>query len=291
MGQLQHIRRIRWNPDGTEKFCSGLASIKFIPLFALLTVLALPAFGQDQFRKIKSTTLDTEVNTAAIDRVGELYLITTDNRLVRFGIDGEISAKASLGKTPDLFDPRDGSHSFLYWRNEQRYELRLPDLESVSTSGHIDSSFAIHPFLVCPSGDHDLLVLDSADWSLKKVITKDNSVLYETIIFDGKVTASDIAFIREYQNFIFVLDKSNGIRIYNRMGKLIRMIKGSSIAYFNFLGEELYYPEGDSIKFFNLFSTEERTVRMPAPFEYAFLTDERLFLVNKKLVDIYSIIQ
>jgi hypothetical protein len=265
--------------------------VNWFTLYALLAVVAIPAYGQGEFRKITTVTLDAEVNTAAIDRVGELYLISADKRIVRVGVDGEISAESSLEKIPDLFDPRDGAHSFLYWRNEQRYELRLPDLQSVSTSNRIDSSFAIHPFLVCPSGDHDLLVLDSVDWSLKKVITESNSVLYETIIFDGNIKASDIVFMREYQNFIFILEKSNGIRIYNRMGKLIRTVNGNSIAYFNFLGEELYYPEGDSLKFFNLFSTEERTVRMPGPFQFAFLTDERLFIVNKKRVDIYSIVQ
>jgi hypothetical protein len=262
-----------------------------IQTLLILILCSIPAVAQTGFSKLKTANLPENVALAAIDRVGELYVITEKNRLIKFGVDGDILASTDINHFPDIFDPRDGSHSFLYWRDEQKYEFRLPDLASIAVANTIDSSFAVAPFMVCPSGDHDVIVLDSADWSLKKISTAGNTVLYETIIFASGIISTDISSMREYQNFVFILDKTKGIYIFNRMGKLLRTINAKGIPYFNFLGEEIYYPEGNGLRFFDLFTAEERFVALPSPFTFALLSDERLYLIRDRELVIHNVIR
>ena len=93
---------------------------------------------------------------------------------------------------------------------------------------------------------------------------------------------------REYQNFVFLLDKKEGIKIYNGVGSLIKTIPQSGLSYFNFIGEELYYLKGNTIQLFDLFTAETREIKLPESAYFALITDERLFLVRHKAVDIYE---
>lgn len=258
-------------------------------LILVFAICTSSTFAQNGFQKLKSISLPARPASAAIDRVGELYVVTENNFLVKYDINGEVLASDELPAQPDIFDPRDGSHAFLYWREPQRYELRLPDLKTTSVSHGIDSSFAVSPFLVCPSGDHDILILDSADWSLKKISTSSNAVLYETIVFEEQVDPANLLFMREYQNFIFILERGAGIHVFNRMGKLLRTIKSASASWFNFLGEEIYFPEDGKLRFFDLFTAEERTLSIPHPFTFALLSDERLFVINERELTVFTL--
>lgn len=262
--------------------------MRFFVLVGLM-ICSFAGFGQSEFQRIKSLELPAKVEAAAIDRVGELYLITNTNRLIKYDVNGDVQASDDLDSYPEILDPRDGSHVFLYWKKTQQYELRLPDLKSIAVSQKIDSSFAVTPFLVCPSGDHDILILDSADWSLKKISTASNTVLYETIIFNDEVNPGSLVYMREYQNFFFILERGVGIHVFNRMGKLLRTIENESATWFNFLGEEVYYPSNGKLRFFNLFTTEERELSLPQSFSFALISDERLFVVKDRSLTIYSV--
>jgi hypothetical protein len=266
------------------------AYAKLFPVFFLMCLLSQQVQSQSLFEKLQTVIINGPIASASVDRVGELYLVSQAGDISKISIDGEIIESSNVEHVPTLFDPRDGSHIFLYWRDSRKYELRLPDLKSIAATKDIDSSFAIHPVLACPSGDHDLIILDSADWSLKKIDGRTNTVLHETIIYEPGRTAPKVTYMREYQNFVFLLDPVTGINIYNRMGKLLKTLPGKSIPYFSFLGEEIYYPVQDGLHLFNLFTADERTISLPAAAPFALLTDERLYLVDDDKVDIYSVI-
>jgi hypothetical protein len=153
----------------------------------------------------------------------------------------------------------------------------------------IDSAFVIDPWLACSSGDHDLWVLDRADNTLKKISPRTSTVLVDVKITSDVFTDfSDIALMREYQGFLFMLDNKKGIQIFNSIGRLIKTISEPSLPYLNFLGEELYYPAQNKLVLINLFSGERREMSLPKAFTLGLLTDERLFLVHKNTVDFFE---
>jgi hypothetical protein len=257
---------------------------------AVLIVFMCCLYFSDSYaqKKIVSMPIKGEITSAYVDRVGEIYLMTTNNDIQKFDINGKLLSAYKKEPAPTLFDPRDGSRLFAFFRGDRSIAYLGPSLES-NTVLKIDSAFVIDPWLACSSGDHDLWILDAADETLKKVNPRKSTMPVDVKFpSDPAIEFSNITFMREYQGFLFLLEKEKGIHVFNGMGRWIKTIAAPSIRYFNFLGEELYYPEPAKLIFTNLFTGENREMPVSKPFEIALATDERLFLVQTKSVDFWE---
>lgn len=232
----------------------------------------------------KSVTVEQKIVSVAIDRPGDLYVTLQNGKLVRVDSEGNVLQLTDGSRTPTLFDPRDGSRLFAYYREEQRFVYFSTSREMSSHA--VDSAFAITPWLVCPSGDYNVWIADAADNTIRK-INNTTARIDAEIQFGHDITA--IRYMREYQGFLFVLHPSRGIVVYSGMGKELRTIGKGTIPYFNFLGEELYYPDpGQQLVFFNLFSTEVRQTKLPRAAAFSLVTDTRIFAANGNRVEIFE---
>ena len=253
--------------------------IRFIAVLLVLCPLVTSA----QKKIIRTLSVTDTISFATVDRPGELYIQTKSGQLQKFDKDGDLVALGKQPTAPTLFDPRDGSRLFAYFRPLRQYWMMNPSFEV--TSAHVlDSAFAIDPWLICSSGDHNLWVLDASDNSLKKIDTKTGVVTVE--IAAPVKSKEHVIYMREYQGFLFVLDKEEGILIFNSIGKLIRVMVGKNIPFFNFLGEELYYPQQQNLNYFNLFSAETRQAELPKGTRFFLLTDERQYIIKHTSIDI-----
>jgi hypothetical protein len=251
----------------------------------LLVVSTIQVIAQ---KKITSREITDEIIFATVDRVGEVYVITKKGQIQKFDVDGKLISLYKNGPVPTLFEPRDGSRLFAYFREDRKIDYLNPSFE-VSKSALIDSAFVINPWLACSSGDYNLWVLDAEDVTMKKINPR-NATLEVDVKFPEGLSSdfARIRFIREYQGFFFLLDDLKGIHIFNGMGKFINTIPSQGLAYFNFLGEELYYPTDNGLTFFNLFSGEKREISVKKPFRFALVTDERLFLIQRNSIDFFE---
>ena len=254
---------------------------KVIPF--LFICLSVSSFGQ---QKIKTIEVSDTIVYATVDRSGDFYLVTKQGQIQKYDKDGKLIIVYRHKGAPTLFDPRDGSRLFAYYRDHQEYDYYNPSFETTA-SYHIDSAFAIQPWLICPSGDLKLWVLDKVDNSLKKLNAKHTEVEIEVLIDTALIEKATIfPTIRDYQNFVFLLDPRKGIHIFNGIGKHIKTIPERNVDYFNFLGEEIYFKRKSELIFTDLFSTETRSIPIPGNPRFVVLTDERMFLVNHNSVDI-----
>jgi len=240
-------------------------------------------------KKIKTITVADKVVSATVDRPGELYIVTNKGTIQRFDNAGALVSEYKNQSSPTLFDPRDGARLFAYYRHDQHYVFLSPTFD-VTKSLTLDPSLAVEPWLTCVSGDYNLWILDAADVSLKKINVQSSSVEGDYKIADSLVQrASDISFMREYQGFLFLLHKTKGILIFNKMGKCIKIVSRPNLLYFNFLGEELYYPDGGHLMFLNLFTAETRETPMPETGDFILLTDERMYTVKGSTLGVFSL--
>ena len=239
-------------------------------------------------KKITTINITGEILSASVDRVGELYVITKNAQIQRFDANGKLISFYRRGPAPSLFEPRDGSRLFAFFKPDRKIEYLSPSFE-VQISSVIDSAFVIEPWLACSSGDYNLWVIDAADHTLKKIDPRTSSVPVDVKFPENFPSdLSVISSMREYQGFLFFLDQQKGIHIFNGMGKWIKTISIQDPKYFNFLGEELYYPEHNKLIFINLFSAERREMLLMQPFKIALLTDERMFLVQRTAIDFFE---
>lgn len=251
----------------------------------LFMISSVAAVAQE---KITSVTLSDTIVDAAVDRPGDFYVITQSGQLQRFDKDGKLTLLYKAKEIPTVFDPRDGARLFAYYRSDQHYDYLNPSFK-VTASYKIDPSFAIQPWLLCPSGDHKLWLLDNADHTLKKINVRESEVEVEVVV-DSALTGSPEAFktMREYQNFVFLLNPKKGLYIFNGLGIYLRTVGGPGIRSFNFLGEELYYLKNRKVHFFNLFTADEREIDVDPVYTDIILTDERMILFTPGRIDICS---
>jgi hypothetical protein len=251
----------------------------------LLTLSGICAFAQ---KKITSITIDHEIIEASVDRVGELYIVTKDGQIQKFDTNGKLLSTYKNRAVPTLFEPRDGSRLFAFFKKERKIEYLDPSFE-VYTASLIDSAFVIDPWLAFSSGDHNIWILDAADKTLKKLNPRASTIDVDVRIPESlSLDYANVSAAREYQGFIFLLDIKRGIHIFNGLGRLIKSIAIQDLTYFNFIGEELYYPLNNKLTFLNLFSGEQREMSLPKPFKIALVTDERIFLVHGNSVDFFE---
>lgn len=250
-----------------------------------LTISASALYAQP--KKITSLAFQQHVVAASVDRPGDLYLIFQNGEIQKISKDGARVATVKYNTPPDLFDPRDGVLAFAFFRATNRFDYLGTDL-TISDSQVVHPEFAINPWLVCPSRN-EIWIMDSVDLSLKKTGASLH-LIEKDINWKAPLTASEITYVREYQNFLFILSRDKGIFVVNSMGKLIKSVELKGIPYFNFLGEELYYPTGNVLHFMDLYSGETRTVTLPQKAEFALLTDERMFLIQDDRLDIFEIV-
>lgn len=240
----------------------------------LILISATVCYSQ---KRVASVNISTSVAYAGVDRPGDLYVIMTNGEAVKFDKYGKQIGQHKFKAVPTIFDPKDGTRAFAYSRNDQTIESIAPDLSFADTSP-LHPEFAVSASLVCPS-KNEFWILDSADLSLKKTKGKGTAIAYEASF--GK----NARYMREYLNFLFVLD--NSIHILNNLGKEIRNLE-VDVPYFSFLGEEIYYPSGNSLQLIDLYTSDKREIALPHPAQFAFLTDDRMILVDGKTIDFFE---
>jgi hypothetical protein len=252
----------------------------------IIGLFLLPFVAKTQNARIKAIEFKEEIFFASVDRPGDLYLVFKNGEIQKISKDGEKLAFTKYATAPDLFDPRDGVLAFAYFRSKQQIDYLSPDL-SVSDSKKIPVEFANKPWFCFPS-KNEIWILDSVDLSLKKSGAQVHLIEKDISWKGDQLSVIQLTFLREYQNFLFVLDKKAGVRMINSMGQPIKILGHAHLNYFNFLGEEFYYLENATLHLIDLYGGETRAITLPYPCDFALLTDERLFLVSGKKLEIFD---
>ena len=237
----------------------------------------------------KTTTIElpAEILWAGVDRPGDLFLVLKTGEVRKYNKEGVKIGSHLFNAPPRLFDPLDGAQSFYYLAKGNTYGNLSSDVSS-TTEHVVDPSFAIHPWLVCPAL-HELWILDSTDLSIKKTKSHATAISVETSIrtLSAKKTA-DYVNMREYQNYLFLLDRNAGIHMFNGLGKYVKTILEKDLNYFSFLGEEIYFIRDHQVVLMDLYTDERRKFPIPVPCRFVLLTDDRLYAVDVKKVSIFD---
>jgi hypothetical protein len=251
----------------------------------LFLFLAL-SFHVHAQQNLVATIEISDVQSAYVDRPGDLYILQKNNSIKKYDTLGNLVSEYFFSESPAAFDPRDGSRLFACFTSTKKCSFFSAETKN---EFKIEPQYAIEPHLIASSGDHNCWILDLSDWSLKRVNPAQSGVLIDELIDQKQFSEKpDFIFMREYQNFLFLLEKNSGLFIFNSLGKQIKKIPVEGVAYVNFLGEELYYKKKDKLFFYDLFDASTREMPVDPTCRYALLTDVRLYLVYGNRVEIHK---
>lgn len=252
-------------------------------LFVAAVLFTYGINAQAQSKKIASITIQNPMN-AYVDRPGDLYIRTSPTQILKFDTLGKPADELMFESSATVFDPRDGARMFAYVADTKKASFFSSETKKEIL---IEEHYAIDPLLVTSAGDHQLWIIDQSDWSIKRIDPRTTTVVAEMEI-DQKQFAGTPTFtaIREYQSFLFLIEKQTGILIFNSLGKQVKKIAMPDIEYLNFLGEELYYKKGNTIFFYDLFDGTTREQKADPAALFVLLTDAREYIVYKNRIDV-----
>lgn len=255
--------------------------MKHCAMWCVILCCSLQVHGQP-----RTITFQDSIIYAGVDRTGELYVLTSKGDVSRYDQLGHLTGSFHFNEAPALFEPLDGVLTFWMAPDRRQYGM-LNSTLTETTRLEIDPSFAVTPHLICPSLK-ELWILDGADLSLKKTRMKSSAIFLESALKhlpDKK--ASDYTYLREYQNYLFLLDRQAGVHMLNGIGRLVRTMGRPGMLSFSFLGEEMYYIDQNKLVLIDLYTGEQRSFDLPVQgVRFALLNDDHLFAVGRSTLTI-----
>jgi hypothetical protein len=254
-----------------------LFQLRFLAIYLFVISFMPEARSQPKLTKIKEWSTK-EVGHVSVDRMGNFFLVYKKGGIKKYDPNGKVMASLSK-KNPTLLEPWYHPSIFIYDRETQKYFSYGRFFEHVQEH-KLAPEFAIEPYLVCPTHDNRLWILDRADYSLKKINPLNQEVINELTLNTASLTPT-FSDLREYQNLIFLREK-DAIWIINTLGKMITKIEGSNLGNFGFFGQELYYLQNNTIYFTNLLTQDHDEIVLEGDLKFALVTDERVITVSTK---------
>lgn len=216
------------------------------------------AFAQDTliFQGCTQISLSSSGQILACDKRSNLvWFDSTGKRLFHFSPKRPASVH--------LLEGWNGLRPFVFYRDFQEFIVLDRFLLA-------DESFKLNPEtvgfcrLATPAADGNLWVIDERTFELKKLDWKSQKVLYSTplnLILPPR--NYDLAFMREYQNNLYLADQKGAMLVFDQMGNFKRKLPLQNVRWFSFLGDECYTSSSDSIHYFHPFRNELRKEPLP----------------------------
>jgi len=256
--------------------------------FILLAVLFDDAWAQIPVQVISIPIAQPE--SVSIDRFNNIYITDARGNIVQYDHHGNVLQKYSPPKPVKIsvLESWQAIKIFAFSQDLQqvlfldRFLIPSPifKLQHLSV-GYIRTATI--------SNDNNLWLVDDSDLTLKKWdLSQQKFTINSPLNLQLNNKSFDINFSREYQNHLFINDKNNGIFMFDILGNYLKTLPIKELNYFNFSNDELYYLERDKVVFYNYYKLQERRIDIPEGYNYVLANNEKLFLISKTHLDIFS---
>ncbi|MCU0393751.1 MAG: hypothetical protein MUE81_21775 [Thermoflexibacter sp.] len=249
-------------------------------------------YAQD-FQLLKNQNLNY-ITQVSQDRYGNVYVVEqegTIHQLDSLGREVVVYSPSMIAEV-SLFEARSTVRLLVFYRDLQSFTLLNRFLTPIEHYKFENDNIGFVR-LATLSADNQLWLLDDVNFSLKKFDKNLNIISLKTpldLLFVEK--DYDINYLCEYQNQLFLNDKTTGILIFDNLGNFKQKIPlKKSIDFFSFLDEEIYFLEDGTVRFLHLYNLSERTMTLPQAWKTkakkVICQKQRLFLFGEREMAIF----
>ena len=202
---------------------------------------------------------------ASLDRRGALYVADADNNLRQFGPEGlplNTYAPAQPGHVAQV-EAWNVATTLLF--SDDRQQLVLLDrflalISEVRLGEVLDGTVRVATL----APDNFIWLLDESTLTLREFDPNTLRAVQNTPLdlLIGR-TRPDFRFIRQYQNNIYLVDRSTGVYVFDNLGNYRKKLLFPGLSTIGFRGDELYFMEAGAIRFFHLYNLTDRRVALP----------------------------
>lgn len=242
--------------------------------------------------KLNSQKLSFNPVLGSTDRDGNIYLVDSDDDIHKLDKNGKYILSYSPQKMAEttIFEAWNSISLIIFYKDFQEYTL-LDRFLTFKSSGSIDATYIGFARVVTLSSDNNLWIIDDTDFSLKKYDLTYKKLKVSTsldLILDPQ--DYDIIFAREYHNNLYVLDRKNGILVFDNLGNYKKTIGLKGIEHIGFYNDKLYYADNGKVVIYDLYEKEitERLVRGMTKFDPVIINSGKLYHATKRNLDVYK---
>ncbi|MEQ9423474.1 MAG: hypothetical protein RJQ09_03580 [Cyclobacteriaceae bacterium] len=253
-----------------------------------IAFLVIPKDGRSQaIEKLKEIKINEPISVSS-DRNGNIFLSDRYGNLNKYSSEGELELTYSTPQRggATLLEAWPTLNVLLFYQDFQSItvlnrflapiqELNLNDLVGFAR-------------LATFNFQSNIWLIDDSDFMLKLYDRQLGQITISTplnLILDQN--DSDISFIREYQNQLFIADRNNGILIFDNLGNYLKKLPYTGVNSFTFLGNEMHFLMGKKLLIYNIYSQKEQSVEVPTS-NFVLSIDGKLYLFQKDKFLIYS---
>ena len=234
----------------------------------------------------------SQLAAMSIDRLNNIYLTDRKNNVYQFNGAGRLINTYSPPRTGNIgnIEAWNAMKVMLFYDDQQQITLLDRFLNNIATIRLRDITEGLIK-VATTAADERLWLFNESDFSLLKYDPRTSEMVSTTplnLTFDRK--KADIRYIREYQNMVYVVDKTTGIYVFDNLGNYKKTLPFPDLSYIGFRGDELYYLAGGKLRFFNLYSFAERAFDVPPVQNYkqALVGEELVYLLSESGLDLYD---
>jgi hypothetical protein len=244
---------------------------------------------------VKTLTLPS-AGAASIDRRGTLYLTDRDNNLRQLSRDGQPLNTYSPAQPGHVAVLEAWNQNSLLVFYDDRQQVLLLDrflapLSEIRLADYIDGT--VRTATLAPDGL--LWLLDESNLVLREFDPQALRLVQNTPL-DLLIGRSrpDFRFLRQYQNNLYLVDRTTGIFVFDNLGNYRKKLPFSGLDFVTFRGDELMYLGGNQLHFFHLYNLTERTQSLPPGLDattvrQVLLSDQYAYFVTTKGIAIYQL--
>ena len=129
--------------------------------------------------------------------------------------------------------------------------------------------------------DGNIWAIDNSDYSLKKINSENNKTIITTNLnFIINQNESEILFMKEYNNFLYISTTNNGILVFDNLGTYKKKLPYNNISFFSFKESDLCFITNKKINYFNTITLELKQEEEIIEGSKILISDKNKFIIE-----------
>ena len=258
-------------------------------IFLLPMVWSVSLYGQ-QFKLIAK--IDTVAKIATVDNLGNLFLVTPQNEILKFDGKGKFLwnyTNNSYGELTQI-DVTDPLRVILYYPAYQQVVVLNNNLGEISKY-NFNRNPELQIPLIASANNNGFWIYDQINRELSKLTNNFLDDLKTGNIYQRNGFDMQANYMLTDDQQVYVNDVGTGVRIFDQYGNFLKTAVVYPQETFNVDGDEIYFTDKNKLMSYNYFTFVLKKITLPqkTDFKKVVLRFNRLIILREKDLTLWSI--
>jgi len=268
-----------------DKLTAGL----FNAFFVLLLTASANLYAQEY---TLITKIDTVTKIATVDNLGNLFIVTPKNELLKFNPNGKFIwnyTNKSYGEIAQL-DVTDPLRVILYYPAYQQVVVLNNNLSEISKYT-FNQNPNLQISLIASANNNGFWAYDQINRELRKLTNYFVDDLKSGNIYQRNGIDMQANFMLTDDQQIYINDTTAGIRIFDKYGNFVKTAMVYPKADFDVDGSDIYFTQNNKLMSYNYQTFDLKEIPLPdsSTFKKASLRFNRLIILREKDLTLWAV--